>query len=49
MSFENEDQDEEDSDTLNDSDNIDSQLGSSNKGKKIALELWRNWSYSLQV
>ena len=42
MSFENEDQDEEDSDTLNDSDNIDSQLGSSNKGKKIALELWRN-------
>ena len=51
MSFENEvkEEDEEESDTLNDSDNIDSQLGSSNKGKKIALELWRNWSYSLQV
>jgi len=32
MSFENEGKDEDDSDTLNDSDNIDSQHGSSNKG-----------------
>ena len=35
MSFENEGKDEDDSDTLNDSDNIDSQHGSSNKGRKL--------------
>ena len=39
MSFENEGKDEDDSDTLNDSDNIDSQHGSSNKGRKLPFNL----------